>query len=85
MTVVDHFGLEEAKTKQFVAALGKLEVGSGTLIVSESHNRNLELSSRNVAGCDLLLHHDVHAYHILSHEQLLISEGALTRLQEALR
>jgi len=30
-------------------------------------------------------HHRVHAYHVLSHDGLLISEGALTRLQESLR
>jgi large subunit ribosomal protein L4 len=85
MTVVDRLSLEEAKTKSFVAALGKLEVGAGTLVVNDARDRNLELSSRNVAGCDLVRHHDVHAYHILSHDRLLISEGALKRLQEALR
>jgi large subunit ribosomal protein L4 len=85
MTVVDRLSLEEAKTKSFVAILGKLDVGPGALVVNDARDRNLELSSRNVAGCDLVRHHDVHAYHILSHDRLLISEGALTRLQEALR
>lgn len=85
MTVVDHLNLQEPKTKSFVTALGKLSVGSGTLVVNDTRDRNLELSSRNVAGCDLVRHHDVHAYHILSHDRLLITEGALTRLQEALR
>ena len=85
MTVVDRLSLEEAKTKSFVAILGKLEVGNGALLVSDVLDRNLELSSRNVAGCDVVRHHEVHPYHILSHDTLLISEGALTRLQEALR
>lgn len=85
MTVVDRLSLEEAKTKSFVAILGKLEVGNGALLVSDVLDRNLELSSRNVTGCDVVRHHEVHPYHILSHDTLLISEGALTRLQEALR
>ena len=85
MTVVDRLNLEEAKTKSFVAILGKLDVGIGTLVVNDERDRNLELSSRNVPGCDLVRHHDVHPYHILSHDRLLISESALTRLQEALR
>ena len=85
MTVVDRLSLEEAKTKSFVAILGKLDVGNGALLVSDVLDRNLELSSRNVAGCDVVRHHEVHPYHILSHDTLLISEGALTRLQEALR
>jgi large subunit ribosomal protein L4 len=85
MTVVDHLSLEAPKTKSFVTVLGKLSIGPGTLVVNDMRDRNLELSSRNIAGCDLVRHHDVHAYHILSHDQLLITEGALTRLQEALR
>ena len=54
------------------------------LVVSENANRNLELSSRNIQGCDLVRHYKVHPYEVLSHERLLISEGALTRLTRAL-
>jgi len=85
LTVVDQFNLQEPKTKLFAGALQKLGVQKTVLVVNEVTNRNLELSSRNIEGCDLVRHHDVHPYHILSHDQLLISEGALTRLQEALR
>ncbi|MEJ2006575.1 MAG: 50S ribosomal protein L4 [Acidobacteriota bacterium] len=85
MTVVDQLSLAESKTKSFVAVLNKLDIGPKILVVSDTRDRNLELSSRNVAGCDLMRHHDIHAYDILSHDRLLISEGALTRLQEALR
>jgi len=53
--------------------------------VDDAVNRNLELSSRNVQGCELVRRHELHPYHVLSHHQMLISEGALTRLQEALR
>ncbi len=85
MTVVDQLSLQEPKSKVFVGVLNKLEVSPKILIVSDAPDRNLELSSRNVRGCDLIRHHEIHAYHVLSHDRLLISEGALTRLQEALR
>lgn len=85
LTVVDQFNLQESKTKQFAGALEKLGVQKTVLVVNDAANRNLKLSSRNIEGCDLVRHHDLHPYHILSHDQLLISEGALTRLQEALR
>jgi len=84
LTVVDQFDLREAKTKGFAGALRKLGVGKSVLVVSENANRNLELSSRNIQGCDLVRHHQVHPYEVLSHERLLISEGALTRLTRAL-
>jgi len=85
LTVVDQFTLPEAKTKAFAGALRKLEVGKTVLVVSDAANRNLELSTRNIQGCELVRHHAVHPYQVLSHDQLLISEGALIRLQESLR
>lgn len=85
LTVVDQFNLAEGKTKVFSGILRKLDLGKTVLVVNDAANRNLELSSRNVRGCDLVRHHDVHAYDVLSHDRVLISEGALRRLQEALR
>jgi large subunit ribosomal protein L4 len=85
MTVVDEFKLSEAKTNSFAGVLRKLEVGNKVLVVDDTANRNLELSSRNIPGCDLVRHHAVHPYHVLSHDRLLISEGALVRLQERLQ
>lgn len=85
LTVVDLLAPAEPRTKPFSESLKKLGVGKSVLVVNDAANRNLELSSRNVARCDLVRHHALHPYHILSHEGLLISEGALTRLQESLR
>jgi len=85
LTVVDRFNLSEAKTKIFVGALTKLGVGKSVLVVNDSANRHLELSSRNIEGCDLVRHCDLHPYHVLSHDRLLISESALARLQGGLR
>ena len=84
LTVVDQFGLAEAKTKLFAGALKKLGVEKTVLVVNDAANHQLELSSRNVEGCELVRHHKLHAYQVLSHDQMLISEGALTRLQESL-
>jgi large subunit ribosomal protein L4 len=85
LTVVDQFNVAEPKTKVFSGALLKLGLDKSVLVVDDAANLNLELSSRNVQGCDLVRRHELHPYHVLSHNQVLISEGALTRLQEALR
>ena len=85
LTVVDQFDLKESKTKTFVGILQKLGLEKTILVVNDQANRNLEYSSRNIEDCDLIRHHQVHPYHLLSHDRILISEGALTRLQEALR
>src|SRR5208283_726801 len=81
LTVVDQFNLDAAKTKGFTGALQKLGLEKGVLVVDDAANHNLELSSRNVKGCELVRRHLLHPYHVLSHNQLLISEGALARLQ----
>jgi len=83
--VVDQFNFGEPKTRGFSGALRKLGLEKSVLVVDDAVNRNLELSSRNVQGCELVRRHELHPYHVLSHHQMLISEGALTRLQEALR
>jgi len=85
LIVIDQFDLKESKTKTFAGILHKLGLEKTVLVVNDRANQNLEHSSRNIVGCDLIRHHQVHAYHLLSHDRILISEGALTRLQEALR
>jgi large subunit ribosomal protein L4 len=85
LTVIDAFNLPEPKTKIFSGALAKLGLDKTVLVVNDSANRELELSSRNIEGCDLVRHRDLHAYLVLTHDGLLISESALTRLQEGLR
>ena len=85
LTVVDQFNLVEPKTKLFAGALAKLGLDKTVLVVNDGSNPNLERSSRNIEGCELVKHHDLHPYQVVSHDRLLISERALTRLQEALR
>jgi large subunit ribosomal protein L4 len=85
LTVVDQFNLTEPKTKLFAGALVKLGLEKTVLVVNDAPNSNLELSSRNLSGCELVRHHKLHPYQVLAHDRLLISEGALERLQEALR
>jgi large subunit ribosomal protein L4 len=85
LTVIDQFNLSEIKTNFFAGVLRRMEAEKTVLVVDDTTNRNLELSSRNIAGCDLVRHHNVHPYHLLSHDRVLISEGALHRLEERLR
>jgi large subunit ribosomal protein L4 len=85
LIVVEGLNPAEPKTKMFNEALKKLGIGKSVLLVCDATSRNLELSSRNIARCDLVRHHALHPYDILSHEGLVISEGAIVRLQESLR
>src|SRR5262249_60702627 len=56
LIVVNAFDVKEPKSKQFRAALDALKVDKTALLVEVANhgNRNLELSSRNLAGVELV-------------------------------
>ena len=84
LKVLREFSIEEAKTKPMREALNTLEVARTVLLVDNSANRNLELSSRNLAGVKLISSRDVNVYDLLGHEKVFISEAAARKLSEAL-
>jgi large subunit ribosomal protein L4 len=68
--VVNAFDVKEPKTKIFRQALDKLKVNSTALLVeaAKNGNRNLELSSRNIEGVELVRSSDVHPYHLMRYD-----------------
>jgi large subunit ribosomal protein L4 len=87
LTVVNTFELKNAKTKAFREALDALKVESTVLIVDAPNagNRNLELSSRNIKGLELVPGNEVHPYHLLRYDRVIFSHPAIEKLQITLR
>lgn len=86
LAVVESFELEEAKTGLFREALGKLGVEKTALLVDGAkENRNLELSSRNIPGVELVAGGHVHPYHLLKYETAVFARAALEKLQDSLK
>jgi len=87
LTVVESFELKEAKTKEFRKALDALEVTKTALVVEAAkvENHNLELSSRNLDGVELVRGNQVHPYHLLRYDAAIFSRPALETLQETLK
>ncbi|HET7208557.1 MAG TPA: 50S ribosomal protein L4 [Terriglobales bacterium] len=87
LVIVNAFDLQEPKTKQMREALDALKVDSTVLLVEEPkrENRNLELASRNLDGCELVRGHEVHPYHLLRYDRVVFAEPALERLQLSLK
>ena len=52
--VVSDFALKDAKTKGFRKTLDGLKIEKTALLVEGAENRNLELSSRNLKGVELI-------------------------------
>jgi large subunit ribosomal protein L4 len=84
LTVIDDFKLEGHKTKGLRQIIERFGGDGPVLLVDLAGNRNLELSSRNLQGVELVDNRELHPYHLLQCRRLLISKPAAERLQEAL-
>ncbi len=87
LTVVESFELKEAKTKAFREMLDGLNVEKTALLVqgTKDQNKNLQLSSRNLAGVELIAGNAVHPYHLLRYDRAIFSRPALEKLQDSLK
>lgn len=85
LRIISEFAIAEAKTKTMRKTLDALEVSKTVLLVDNSDNKNLELSSRNLEGVKLVASREVNVYDLLGHEQVLLSEAAALKLSEGLQ
>jgi large subunit ribosomal protein L4 len=86
LTVVESFELTEVKANAFRKTLDALKVESTALVVDGAReNRNLELSSRNLHGVELVRGNQVHPYHLLRYDRAIFSRPALEKLQDSLK
>lgn len=83
LVIVDEFDVPAPKTKDLVAKLKELDLTS-TLIVTEEVSENLYLSARNIPKVDVRDAQAVDPVSLISHEKVLITVGALKKIEEAL-
>jgi len=84
LKVVQAFNLQDHKTKNAMNALANVVTGRTVLLVDNGENRNLTLSVRNLKGVTLMPTREVNPYHLLGHENVVLSEAAARKLSEAL-
>jgi len=86
LTVVENFELHEPKTKGFRKTLDSLGIEKTALLVDgTAENKNLHLSTRNIAGVELVNGNQVHPYHLLRYDVAVFSLPALEKLQNSLK
>ncbi len=83
LIVLDQIELDRIKTKDFVEILTALDVNDA-LIVTDTKNENLELSSRNVLGVKVLRSEGLNVYDILKYERLILVESSIKRIEARL-
>ncbi len=87
LKVVSAFQISSPKTKDMVATLKKFDgakAATKVLLVDTVENRNLELSARNLEGVEVVRSNEVHPYHLLGANRILLSQAAAAKLSESL-
>jgi large subunit ribosomal protein L4 len=83
LTVLEHFNLDEIKTKKFNQVMDRLQLKK-TLIITDQENRNLEKSARNVNGVKVLRAEGMNVYDLLRYDQLVLLKPSISIIEEAL-
>jgi large subunit ribosomal protein L4 len=85
VTVVEDLTLEDYKTKRIVEILDALDLGDTTvLIVIDEANPMVEASARNLPRVGVVRAEGLNVYDLLRHKNLLLTTGAVARLQARL-
>ncbi len=82
--VVSDFDLKDSKTKGFRKTLDSLKIEKTALLVEGAENKNLELSSRNLKGVELIRGNQVHPFHLLRYDVAVFAQPVLEKLQATL-
>jgi large subunit ribosomal protein L4 len=83
LVACESFSLDAPKTRGLLDALKKFELKS-VLIVSDDVDENLYLAARNLKDVDVRDVQGVDPVSLLSHDKVLVTVGALKKLEEAL-
>ena len=83
LIAVESFSLEEPKTKLLKLKLEELDL-KNVLILVDDLDKNIYLSSRNLAGVEVKSVNNVDPVSLIGNDKVLATFGALKRLEEAL-
>ncbi len=85
LIVVDDINFATSKTKEMVNLLTKFDIENNKVLVAVSElTENVCLASRNLANVKLITFEEVNAFDLVSADNLLITAGALEKLEEVL-
>ena len=80
LVVLDEFGLDTIKTREFVKVINALNT-KNALIITEKKNEALELSARNVPNIKVLRVEGLNVYDILKYENVVLLESSIKSIE----
>jgi len=83
--VVDKVKLNEPKTREMAKLLSQFPVEGKTLLILEKWNEKIKRATSNLKHLQVRIAPLVSAYDILSHESVLVTRGALSKIEDRLK
>jgi large subunit ribosomal protein L4 len=80
--VIDGFGLEAIKTKDFVGILAAVNASGRVLVVAPGSDERLHLSSRNLPTVSVIRADSLNVVDLLNADVVVIEQPALARMEE---
>lgn len=85
ISVIEDFTFEAPKTKQYLALLSAFSLSNKkTLLILPANDKNVFLSGRNIPKVNITTADEVNTYDLINAEVLLISETAVSKLENLL-
>ena len=85
IVVLEDFTLETAKTKDYITLLNNLKIDDKkSLVILSEPNKNIYLSSRNLAGSRVVTISELTTYDIMNSSSLVFVESSLDNIQKSL-
>ncbi|MGB3161457.1 50S ribosomal protein L4 [Carnobacterium sp.] len=85
LIIVDALNFDAPKTKEFAQVLKNLNVETKVLVVVEDGNDFTMLSARNLPGVTVVATDNVSVLDVVSHNKLILTQTALTKVEEVLQ
>lgn len=83
IVAVESLNIDKPKTKEMIKIIDGLGLSDKSLlIVLKDKDEKVILSARNIPGVDVMRVADLNAYHLLSHDRVLITKEALDLIPE---
>lgn len=83
--IVEALDAIEPKTKEFVKLCNKLKIKDSALFVNDSQNENVIRASRNIPNVKVLNIAHLNVYDLLRHDELILTKGSVSGLEEILK
>lgn len=82
--VLDEITLGQAKTKEVLAVLNNFNIGNTKALFITEGDAVVERCARNIQGVKAIAVESINMFDLLHHDKLLITKGAVAKIEEVL-